>query len=223
MPLEKPAIQGITLYSHADDFRSHWIRLLLAEKNINYQLILVDHDDEDLTSLNPYNQLPTLVDQELKLFECSIIGEYLDDRYRQNKLYADAPMARAEQRQFIWRFEHDWYRLAEQMLKHPDTLDLAQQQHAQKELRDSLVSLTPLFQHYPFFMSESFTILDCMLAPVFLRLEQMGVILPAQYCRPIHLYCQRLFARPAFQKSLTEQEKRRYKRSSSGILNSTAS
>ena len=211
MPLEKPAIQGITLYSHADDFRSHWIRLVLAEKNINYQLILVDHDDEDLTSLNPYNQLPTLVDQELKLFECSIIGEYLDDRYRQNKLYADAPMARAEQRQFIWRFERDWYRLAEQMLKHPDTLDPTKQQHAQKELRDSLVSLTPLFQHYPYFMSESFTILDCMLAPVFLRLEQMGVMLPAQHCRAIHLYAQRLFTRPAFSKSLTEQEKRRYK------------
>lgn len=209
--LPKPAIQGITLYSHADDFRSHWIRLVLAEKNIQFQLFLVDHDDEDLTSLNPYNQLPTLVDQELKLFECGIISEYIDDRYRQNKLYADAPAARAEQRQYIWRLSRDWLTLADQMLKHPDSLELKLQQQAQKELRDTLVSLTPLFQHYPFFMSEHFSILDCMLAPILLRLDSMGIALPAQHCRPIHLYCQRIFSRPSFIKSMTEQEQRRYK------------
>ncbi len=211
MSLEKPAIQGITLYSHADDFRSHWIRLVLAEKNIPYRLVLVDHDDEDLASLNPYNQLPTLVDQELKLYECSVIGEYLDDRYRQNKLYADAPVARAEQRQYIWRFERDWFRLAQNMLNHPDSLNPLARQKAQKELRDTLVSLTPLFQHYPFFMSDSFTIIDCMLAPIFLRLEAMGIVLPKQHCRPISLYCQRIFKRPAFAKSLTAQEQRYYK------------
>ncbi|MEK5746032.1 starvation protein A, partial [Acinetobacter variabilis] len=26
MSVENTSIQGITLYSHADDFRSHWIR-----------------------------------------------------------------------------------------------------------------------------------------------------------------------------------------------------
>ena len=50
MSVESASVQGITLYSHADDFRSHWIRFLLAEKQIKYQLILVDHEDEDLAS-----------------------------------------------------------------------------------------------------------------------------------------------------------------------------
>ncbi len=49
-------------------------------------------------------------------------------------------------------------------------------------------------------MSESFSILDCMLAPIFLRLNSMGVHLPKQQCRPIYLYCQRIFSRPAFLK-----------------------
>jgi glutathione S-transferase len=31
-----------------------------------------------------------LIEQNLKLFSAPIIAEYLDDRYRQNKLYADA-------------------------------------------------------------------------------------------------------------------------------------
>jgi RNA polymerase-associated protein len=210
MSVENAPLQGITLYSHADDFRSHWIRYVLAEKQIKYNLILVDEDDEDLASLNPYNQLPMMIENELKLFNTSIISEYLDDRYRQNKLYADAPMPRAEQRQYIWRFEQDWMKLADIMLRHPDTLNEENRVKAQKQLRDTLISLTPLFQHFPYFMSEQLSILDCMLAPIFLRLKSMGIELPAQHCRPIHLYCQRIFSRPAFIKSMTLQEKNRY-------------
>lgn len=210
MSLENAPPQGITLYSHADDFRSHWIRYVLAEKQIKYNLVLTDEDDEDLASLNPYNQLPMLVENELKLFKASIISEYIDDRYRQNKLYADAPAPRAEQRQYIWRFEQDWLNLADIMLRHADSLDINAQKKAQSKLRDTLISLTPLFQHFPFFMSEHFSILDCMLAPIFLRLKTMGIILPQQHCRPIHLYCQRIFNRPAFVKSMTLQEKNRY-------------
>ena len=177
MSVENAPLQGITLYSHADDFRSHWIRYVLAEKQIKHNLI---------------------------------IAEYLDDRYRQNKLYADAPMPRAEQRQYVWRFEQDWLKLADVMLRHPDTLNEQAKHKAQKQLRDTLISLTPLFQHYPYFMSEQFSMLDCMLAPIFLRLKVMGIQLPKQQCRPIFLYCQRIFSRPAFIKSLTLQEKNRY-------------
>jgi RNA polymerase-associated protein len=151
-----------------------------------------------------------LIEQNLKLFSPNIISEYLDDRYRQNKLYADAPMARAEQRQYIWRFEQDWFKLADQMLRHTDTLNPQEKQKAQKELRDTLISLTPLFQHFPFFMSETFSILDCMLAPIFLRLKSMGIELPPQHCRPIFLYCHRVFSRPSFIKSMTAQEKNSY-------------
>lgn len=211
MSVEPAPLQGITLYSHADDFRSHWIRYVLTEKQIKYHLILVEDDDEDVASLNPYNQLPMLVENELKLFNTSIISEYLDDRYRQNKLYADAPMPRAEQRQYIWRFEQDWLKLADTMLRHPDSFDKVSSLKAQKQLKDTLVSLTPLFQHYPYFMSESFTILDCMLAPIFLRLKSMGIDLPQQHCRPVLLYMQRIFKRPAFIKSLTLQEKNHYR------------
>ena len=210
MSVETPQIQGITLYSHADDFRSHWVRYVLTEKQIKYNLIIVDEDDEDLASLNPYNQLPMLIENDLKLFNTSIISEYVDDRYRQNKLYADAPMPRAEQRQYIWRFENDWLKLADVMLRHPDTLNETQKQKAQKQLKDILISLTPLFQHFPYFMSEHFSILDCMLAPIFVRLSAMGIELPQQQCRPFHLYCQRIFSRPAFSKSMTLQEKNRY-------------
>ena len=210
MSAESTPLQGITLYSYADDFRCHCIRYVLAEKQIKHHLMIVDDEDEDVASLNPYNRLPMLIENDLKLFNTSIIAEYLDDRYRQNKLYADAPMPRAQQRQYVWRFENDWLQLADIMLRHPDTLDAKAKAKAQQQLRDTLISLTPLFQHYPYFMSEQFSILDCMLAPIFLRLKSMGIELPRQQCRPIFLYIQRIFSRPAFVKSLTLQEKNRY-------------
>ncbi|MFT4021075.1 MAG: glutathione S-transferase N-terminal domain-containing protein [Acinetobacter sp.] len=210
MALDNSEHQGITLYSHSDDYRSHWIRFVLAEKQIKYKLVTVDYDDEDLSTLNPYNQLPMLLDQGIKLFNTAIIAEYIDDRYRQNRLYADAPMQRAEQHQYLWRFEQDWFRLADIMLRHPDSLDSKARTLAQKKLRDTLVSLTPLFQHFPYFMSEQFSILDCMLTPLLLRLDSMGIQLPPQQCRAILQYCQRVFNRTSFVKSMTLQEKNRY-------------
>ena len=210
MSVETAPLQGITLYSHADDFRSHWIRYILVEKQIKHHLMIVDEEDEDLSTLNPYNRLPMLIENDLKLFNTSIIAEYVDDRYRQNKLYADAPMPRAEQRQYIWRIEQDWFKLVEVILCHPDTLNPEQKRQAQKQLRDTFISLVPLFQHYPYFMSESFSILDCMLAPILLRLPELGIELPTQHCRPILLYMQRIFKRPAFVKSMTLQEKNRH-------------
>ena len=187
MSVEAAPLQGITLYSHANDFRSHWIRYVLAEKQIKHHLIIVEDDDEDVASLNPYNKLPMLIENDLKLFSTSIISEYLDDRYRQNKLYADAPMPRAEQRQYIWRFEQDWLMLADKMLRHPDSFNKEESVKAQKQLKDTLVSLTPLFQHYPYFMSETFSILDCMLAPIFLLATQ--IIIRSNIFKCINLFC----------------------------------
>ena len=54
----------------------------------------------------------------------------------------DSP--RAEQRQYIWRFEQDWFKLADTMLRHPDTLNAAEKKKAQQQLKDTLVSLTPV-------------------------------------------------------------------------------
>lgn len=49
-----------------------------------------------------------------------------------------------------------------------------------------------------------------MLAPMFIRLNSMGIELSKSASRPILLYCNRVFSRPAFVKSMTAQEKNRY-------------
>lgn len=199
--------QGIVLYSHPDDHYSHRIRLALAEKNVKYQLVLVDEFSEDVADLNPYNQLPTLVERQVRLYESHVILEYLDERYRQAKLLPDTPNLRAEQRQYAWRIGQDWMKLADILLRHPDTLDEKAAREARHSLSQSLVSLSPLFSHFPFFMNEQFGYNDCILAPLLWRLPQMQIHLPSAHCKPLLAYCKRLFERPAFIASLTESER----------------
>ena len=201
---------GITLYSHANDHYSHSVRLVLAEKKIQYRLILVEDLEEDLTQLNPYASLPTLVDPQIKLFKAAIINEYIDERYRQTRLYADAPAEKAEQRQYIWRIEQDWFRLADILLRHPDSLDLAQQQRAKQELKDVLINLSPLLQHFNYFMSDNFSIIDCTLAPMLLRVLWLTQGVEIKNSKGLLLYCKRVFNRDSFQQSLTVVEQTRY-------------
>lgn len=209
--LEAQQHQGISLYSHSDDFRSHWIRFMLAEKMIHYHLILSDYDDEDVQDLSPYQSLPILLEQKLRLYHCVSIAEYIDERYRQHRLYADTPMQRAEQRQYLWRFESDWFPLVHTLLRHSDSLNEQQQQKARQDLSQILISLTPLFQHFSFFLSDQFSVLDCMLAPILLRLFYLNIELPMPHCKAIYLYMQKMLHRPAFIKSMTLQEQSLYK------------
>jgi RNA polymerase-associated protein len=210
------AFNGITLYSHSDDHYCHRVRLALAEKNVKYQLIIVDDEPlEDVADLNPYNQLPTLVERQLRLYNSNIILEYIDERYRQNRLLPDAPHQRAEHRQYAWRIEQDWLKLADILLRHPDTLDAVAAEKARQSFSQSLINLSPLFAHFPYFMSEQFGLSDCILAPILWRLPQMGITLPPTHCKPLLAYCQRLFERPAFEASLTPTERLRFKQRTS--------
>jgi RNA polymerase-associated protein len=206
-----PLQNGLFLYAHPDAHHSHRVRLALAEKDIEYTLILVDPDDrpEDLAALNPYNTLPTLVERELRLFESRIILEYLDDRYRQTRLHPDSPSARALVKQYAWRIERDWLVAADILLTDPASLDAKKAAAARKALTDSLISLSPLFGHQPYFLSDTFGLCDCLLAPVLWRLPQMGIQLTPNLAKPLLTYCQRLFDRPAFVRSLTTQERAR--------------
>jgi RNA polymerase-associated protein len=89
MSVEYTSVQGIT-FIVMQMISAHTGFVFYCRKANQISLIITDHEDEDLASLNPYNQLPMLIEQNLKLFSAPIIAEYLDDRYRQNKLYADA-------------------------------------------------------------------------------------------------------------------------------------
>lgn len=194
-----------TLILYADDgYLSHQVRLVLHEKQLNFDELDIRQDEhfEDLADLNPYNTLPVLVYRDLILYQNMVIFEYLEDRYYQNKLLPETPNERAKYRQLIWRINHDWLTKADILLTHPDTLNIEQANKTRQDLTNSLITLSPLFAHQPFFLSDKMGLCDCLLASILYRLDEMQIQLPNALCRPILQYQQRIFSREAFQKSL---------------------
>jgi stringent starvation protein A len=203
MTILKRAI--MTLYSGDLDIYSHQVRIVLAEKGVNVDIINVDENNpsEDLLELNPYNTLPTLVDRELVLYQSRVIMEYLDERFPHPPLLPVYPVARAKSRLMIYRIDRDWYSLYKTILEGNTKTGKT----ARTELKEGLLSLAPVFADSPYFLSEEFTLVDCCIAPLLWRLPSLGIEFPnTAAAKPVNEYMKRLFKRESFQASLTEAE-----------------
>jgi len=197
----------MTFFSDSTSHYSHRVRIVLAEKGVTVDLVETDaaHPPTELADLNPYNSLPTLVDRDLVLYESKIMMEYLDERFPHPPLLPVYPVARAESRLFIHRIERDWGALVDaiQNTRSDNVL-----KKSVKELRESIVSIAPIFAEKPFFMSDEFTLVDCCIAPILWRLPSLGVeIRSSKQTKPLQVYMDKLFNRDSFQESLTEQER----------------
>ena len=193
-------------YSDPVDQYSHRVRLVLAEKAVTAEMIDVVAGDypASLTDVNPYGSVPTLVDRDLALYESTVIMEYLDERYPHPPLLPVYPVARANSRMLMHRIERDWCQQAELILD-KNTKDTPRNK-ARKELRESLIGVAPIFASMPYFMSEELTLVDCCLLPLLWRLPALGIELPPA-AKPLLDYMNRNFARPAFQASLSAEER----------------
>jgi RNA polymerase-associated protein len=198
---------SMTFFSDPASHYCHRIRIVLAEKGVTVDIEEVDPVaiPEELAELNPYGSLPTLVDRDLSLYESKVMMEYLDERFPHPPLLPVYPVARALSRQYMHRIEKDWCEKVDVILANKESKAVDQ---ARKELRDSLLGISPIFTDKPFFMYEEFTLVDCCLAPLLWRLESLGIDIPnTRQAKPLHDYMRRLFERPAFLSSLTEPER----------------
>lgn len=198
---------SMTFFSSPEDHYSHRVRIVLAEKGVTVDIVDVDNNNkpEDLASLNPYNEVPTLVDRELTLYQSTVIMEYLDERFPHPPLLPVYPVARAQSRLLIHRIERDW-------CGHVDAILAGEEKEAslnkrRKELREAIITTAPIFSELPYFMSEEFTLVDCVVGPILWRLPALGIELPAKQVKPLLDYAERLFDRDAFQASLTDAER----------------
>jgi len=198
---------SMTFYSDGADHYSHRVRIVLAEKGVSVDVVNVTaaNKPEDLADLNPYNSLPTLVDRELSLFETKIMMEYLDERFPHPPLLPVYPVARAQNRLLAYRLERDWCPHVDALIASKGKEPVASK--ARKELRDSLITIAPIFGEKPFFMSEEFSLVDCIVAPILWRLPQLEIELPEKQCKHLLKYMDRLFARESFLASLSDFER----------------
>ena len=200
----------VTLYTEASSIEGHQIRIILAEKEIQYEQHLVDPSQlpEDFLDLNPCGLLPTLVDRGLVLYKSRIIAEYLDERFPHPPLMPVYPVARAEARKVIYRIEEDWYALIRKIQTdktHEKDVN-KESKKARVRLLESILQILPIFSGKPYFLSTEFSLLDCCVVPILWRLPQLGITLPKQ-ATPVYDYMARIFERLSFKNSLTDKEK----------------
>ncbi len=184
---------------------SHSVRIVLLEKNVSVEIEYIDPESppQVLVESNPESTTPTLVDRDLVLKNSKIIMEYLDERYPHPPLYPMDPVSRARARLAAYQIENDWYSLYTKITEASER----QAQSARKSLRQSLLDAESLFDSYPYFFSQEFSMIDCSLAPLLWRLPSLGVTLPAKKVEAITQYCDRVFKRNSFQDSLTDEDR----------------
>jgi len=197
---------SMTLFSDPRDHYSHRVRMVLCEKGVSVDVVDVDPSQrpEDLSEINPYGTLPTLLDRDLVLYKSTVIMEYLDERFPHPPLLPVYPVARAQCRLLMHRIELDWSKRVDVLMAgrgRETAMD-----KARKELRESLAAIAPVFADRPFFMNEDFTLVDCFVAPILWRLDALDLKLSARQLKPIQRYMTNMFERDTFQESLTEPE-----------------
>jgi len=192
------------LYSGNTCIRSHQVRFVLAEKGILTEITNVDGSvvPEDLMALNPYVNLPTLIDRELILYDSRVIVEYLDERYPHPPLMPVSPVERAKLRLGLVTIERDF---VEPAVALDLVLGTRVENAHRKKLKSLLTSSADLFGIQRFFLNDDFTIVDCVIAPILWRLNLFGIELPGNQ-ESIDAYMERIFSRVAFKESMTEDE-----------------
>ena len=196
----------MTLYSGITCPFSHRCRFVLYEKGMDFEIKDVDiyNTPEDLAVMNPYNQVPVLVERDLVLHESNIINEYIDERFPHPQLMPGDPVMRGRGRLVLYRMEKELFNHA-QVLENPAATN-KEQAKAREAIGNGLTMLAPSFSKSKYILGEDFSMIDVALAPLLWRLDHYDVKL-GKSAAPLLKYAERIFQREAFIEALTPAEK----------------
>lgn len=195
----------MVLYSGTTCPFSQRCRFVLHEKGMDFEIKDIDlfNRPDDINIMNPYGQVPILVERDLILYESNIINEYIDERFPHPQLMPSDPVMRARTRLFLFNFEREIFTSVGVLERagNPKAMEKARQ-----SIREQLTQLSPIFVKNKYMLAEEFSMLDVALAPLLWRLDHYGIELPKS-AAPLMKYAQRIFSMPAFIDALTPSEK----------------
>lgn len=188
------------LYSGTSCPFSQRCRMVLFEKGMDFEIIDVDLLSKlpDIVKMNPYGQVPILVERDLVLYESNIINDYIDARFPHPQLIPPDPVMCARVRLLLFTFEKE-------IFSHIHALEKGDPS-ARKAVTDQLITMSSIFSKNKYILGESFSMLDVAMAPLLWRLDYYKIELGKQ-AAPIMKYSERIFSRNAFIEALTSQEK----------------
>ena len=199
----------MVLYSGTTCPYSHRCRFVLFEKGMDFEIRDVDlyNKPEDISIMNPYGQVPILVERDLILYESNIINEYIDERFPHPQLMPADPVMRARARLFLFNFERELFVHVQMLERRDHNKDTGRlMEKARLQIRDRLTQLTPIFMKNKYMLGEEFSMLDVAIAPLLWRLDHYGIEMP-KTAAPLLRYAERIFSRPAYIEALTPSEK----------------
>ena len=93
----------LKLYDYPDCPFCQKVRVVLAEKDLEYEKIFVDLRKQeqklpDFLRLNPYGKVPVLVDEDEVIYDSTIIDEYLEEEYPLPRLMPEDSQGRSRVR-----------------------------------------------------------------------------------------------------------------------------
>jgi RNA polymerase-associated protein len=165
------------------------VRIVLAEKGIEYEMVEIDLDDRPawIYEKNPLGRVPVLEEDAFLLAESAVIDEYLEERYPEPPLWPADPAERALGRLLVFRFD---------ALSTPYYALRRGEDGASERLDGALALLDALLNAQPFLSGREYGLADIAYVPWILRArDRMGIDLdpfPA-----LSAWVERLEQRPA--------------------------
>ena len=138
------------------------VRIVLAEKGIEYETVEVDLDDRPawIYEKNPLGRVPVLEEDTFVLAESAVIDEYLDERYPEPSLWPADPAERALGRMLVFRFDE---------LSKPYYALRRGDDGARERLDTALATLETVLQGQKFLSGREFGLADVAYVPWVLR------------------------------------------------------
>jgi stringent starvation protein A len=194
----------MVLYSGTTCPFSQRCRFVLFEKGMDFEIRDVDlfNKPEDISIMNPYGQVPILVERDLILYESNIINEYIDERFPHPQLMPPDPVMRSRARLFLFNFERELFVHVQALEKRETPKDGGK---AMEKARQQ-TQLSPIFLKNKYMLGDDFSMLDVAIAPLLWRLDHYGIEMP-KTAAPLLRYAERMFARPGYIEALTPSEK----------------
>lgn len=138
------------------------VRIVLAEKQLEYETVAIDLDDRPawIFEKNPFGRVPVLEEDTFVLAESAVIDEYLEERYPEPPLWPADPADRALGRLLVYRFEE---------LSRPYYALRRGEEGAGERFDAALAELDGLLEAQPFLSGREFGLADIAYIPWILR------------------------------------------------------
>jgi len=178
----------IRLYDYPDCPFCQKVRVVLAEKDLEYERVHVDlHKQEqrspEFLKLNPYGRVPVLIDEDVVIYDSTIIDEYLDEEYPNTPLMPEDSAGRARVRLFEDFADNSFTPQAGMIMAELHKPEAERDAERIRKLQGELSRIIHRLEaglDGKEYLGGNFSLADVAFAPRILLLSQLGVELEAR-------------------------------------------